>query len=49
MQIFYPPLNFIIRLLVSKSAGPKVIIISGFHCIIHSDVLLEHKYSCPYV
>jgi hypothetical protein len=28
----YPPLNVISRLLLSKSAGPKVIIISGFHC-----------------
>jgi hypothetical protein len=28
-----PLLNVISRLLVSKSAGPKVIIISGFHCI----------------
>ena len=33
MRIIYPPLNVISRLLLSKSAGPKVIIISGFHCI----------------
>ena len=34
MQIFlYPPLNVISRLLLSNSAGPKVIIISGFHSI----------------
>ena len=31
MQIFNPPLNVISRLLLSKSAGPKVIIISGSH------------------
>ena len=32
MQILYPPLNVISGLVLSKSAGPKVIIISGFHC-----------------
>jgi hypothetical protein len=34
MQILNPPLNVISRSLLSKSASPKVIIISGFHCII---------------
>ena len=29
----FTPLNVISRLLLSKSAGPKVIIISGFYCI----------------
>ena len=29
----YPPFNVMSRLLLSKSAGPKVIIINGFHCI----------------
>jgi hypothetical protein len=33
MQFLYPPLNVISRLFLSKSAGPKVIVISGFHCI----------------
>ena len=33
MQNLYPPLKVISRLLLSKSSGPKVIIISGFHCI----------------
>jgi hypothetical protein len=32
MQFLYPPLNVISRLLLSKSASPKVIIISGLHC-----------------
>ena len=32
-KFLYPPLNVISRLLLSKSAGPKVIIISGFHCM----------------
>ena len=41
MQILYPPLNVISRLLLSKSAGPKVIIISGFHCIKITDTLKE--------
>jgi hypothetical protein len=33
MQILYPLLNVISPLLLSKSAGPKQIIISGFHCV----------------
>jgi len=32
MQIFISPLNVISRLLLSKSAEPKVITINGFHC-----------------
>ena len=31
--MFFPPLNVISRLILSKSAGPKVIIISSFHYI----------------
>ena len=38
MQTLYLPLNVISRLLLSKRAGPKVIIISGFHCTCQCEI-----------
>jgi hypothetical protein len=44
VQVLSPPLNVISRILLSKSASPKVIIISGFNCVTLR--FLEYMASC---
>ena len=43
MQNFISSANVISRLLLSKGAGPKVIIISGFHCILYKMQITIHR------
>jgi hypothetical protein len=48
MQILYPPLNVISRLVLSKSAGPKMIVIRGYHCTSSFLIYLSYALVCFY-